>query len=507
MNQNYIYSVDKISHFVKVNSLKTFKTQTNFLDKYLTRENLIKKQLLENLTDGFEERNGLMFFDQKVILPQSLYIFAALREHVLALHSCNINLINQTKNLFHITNSSQLIKVAKTISRSCLACALTKFKQDRQQHGSIKLDKANICVQIDFIENMPGVNKYILVLIDVYTRFICTYVMKNKTTSNVVNCLRNYLSHFGIIKYIVSDNYSGFKSKEFNRFLNSLGIIRPESAPYKSRARAHVENANGILERSLRSLLLDNRERWEDLIPIVTYLINHRKFTGSSLSAAQLQYGTAYLRHDFFRPEQQTLFKQALPEKFWENEERYRAIVEKAEEELIKSREISSEKRKERVNKTKKASTLEEGDIIVLKDRRKVIGVSSKLIPAYEKVPYKIIKAGTFNVIVESLLDGTKNMRSNNDAKKLNFNENPTLQSLGCPLEAIEMLNMLTEEDIVEIFEGKTKSANEPVKRVTRQDTRLATQVQLDADKLLEEFELEGDYENLKNQKVVTFDI
>jgi len=47
MNQNYIYSVDKISHFVKVNSLKTFKTQTNFLDKYLTRENLIKKQLLE----------------------------------------------------------------------------------------------------------------------------------------------------------------------------------------------------------------------------------------------------------------------------------------------------------------------------------------------------------------------------------------------------------------------------------------------------------------------------
>ena len=89
---------------------------------------------------------------------------------------------------------------------------------------------------MDFIEQLPSKNKFLLVLVDIYSRFCTTYVLDNKKTSSVINCLRNYLSNFGIIKYLITDNYSGFRYKEFKKFIKTHGITQSTSAAYKSRA-------------------------------------------------------------------------------------------------------------------------------------------------------------------------------------------------------------------------------------------------------------------------------
>jgi transposase InsO family protein len=73
-----------------------------------------------------------------------------------------------------------------------------------------------------------------------------------------------------MIKYLITDNYSGFRSKEFTKFTKVHGITHPISAPYKSRARAYVELYNGILQRALKNLTIFERENWSDLIPLVT---------------------------------------------------------------------------------------------------------------------------------------------------------------------------------------------------------------------------------------------
>ena len=327
--------------------------------------------------------------------------------------------------------------------------------------------------------------------------------MKSKTTSNIVNCLRNYLSQVGTMKYLISDNYKGFKSKEFVQFLRSHGIVRPESAPYKSRARAHVENANGLLEQGIKHILLNDRDHWEDVLPIVTYLLNHRKFLGSSLSAAQLHFGTSSLRHDVFRPEQAALFQSVIPKNFWEFKDKYNNILDQAEQNLMEKRKQMAEIRQERANQSKSPSKIKEGDIIVLKNRTSTIGVSSKLVPAFERTPYKVVKAGTYNVVAESLLDGSQIMRSNIDAKLIRFADGPSLENLGCPKEVLEMLGILTADNIIEIFEGKLEYTKPPQKMETRQTSKANQEVQDMLDDLLAELDGEDD----RIEKTVTFDL
>ena len=66
----------------------------------------------------------------------------------------------------------------------------------------------------------------------------------------------------------------------------------------------------------VKNLTLFERESWPDLIPLVTFLLNNRVFYNETLTPSQLQFGIAYLRHDFLRPEQKELFKSINPEKF-----------------------------------------------------------------------------------------------------------------------------------------------------------------------------------------------
>ena len=50
------------------------------------------------------------------------------------------------------------------------SCILTKFKADTQKHGILKIDKGTIVIQIDLMENLPGKNPFILMVVDIYSK-------------------------------------------------------------------------------------------------------------------------------------------------------------------------------------------------------------------------------------------------------------------------------------------------------------------------------------------------
>ena len=75
-------------------------------------------------------------------------------------------------------------------------------------------------------------------------------------------------------------------------------------------------------------MTIDDWEDWSDLIPLVTFLLNNRIFHNETLTPSQLQFGTSFLRHDFMRPEQETLFKNIIPKHFVETENKYKDILD-----------------------------------------------------------------------------------------------------------------------------------------------------------------------------------
>jgi hypothetical protein len=68
------------------------------------------------------------------------------------------------------------------------------------------------------------------------------------------------------------------------------------------------------------------------------------------------------------RPEQEQLFKNVIPPKFWEESDKYHSLLDKIENEFTERRMKNLEKRQLRKNIHKKDSDLNKGDYCVIKN-------------------------------------------------------------------------------------------------------------------------------------------
>ena len=460
----------------KINSMELFLKRQNFLDRHLSRMEIIKYQQMDNLGD-FQEKNGVKHFNSKPILPRFLYIHAILREHFLSLHASKLGLENACRNVFHFLNIAELKSLISLVCETCLACAVFKTKSDKVKHGQFKMEKNIRTIQIDFIENLPSKLPHLLTIVDVYSRFLSVYQLPNKKASLVVSCLTNYFGTHGIPDYLVSDNYSGFKGKEMSRFLKSQNVVHPSSAPYRSRSRGLIENFNRLIQSAIKSMLdvrNSNNYKWEDVLGTACFLLNNRKFYGENVSAAEVHFCTTNPRCGNLRPETKIIGKSQIPNNFWDLENIIGPLIEKREREMHERRVITQEKRKNYDNKNKTSHTFKINDFVLVKVHAKVLGVSPKLKPKYEMIPYKILKINEFNAILESILDSTVTLRAVQDLKLISMIPDSISNSeifKNVPKEALEFLELITTENLRSLFFTKfDKILN---KRKTRQEVQL----------------------------------
>ena len=438
----------------KINSMELFLTRQNFLDRHLSRLEIIKYQQIDNLGD-FQEKNGVKHFNSKPILPRFLYIHAILREHFLSLHASKIGLENACKNVFHFLDIAELKSLISLVCETCLACAVYKTKSDKIKHGQFKMAKNIRTIQIDFIENLPSKLPHLLTIVDVYSRFLSVYQLPNKKASLIISCLTNYFGTHGIPDYLVSDNFSGFKGKEMTRFLKSQNVIHPTSAPYRSRSRGLIENFNRLIQSAIKSMLdvrNTNNYKWEDVLATACFLLNNRKFYNENVSAAEVHFCTTNPRCGNLRPEAKIISKSQIPNNFWDLEKVIGPLIEKNVNEMHDRRLLNQEKRKAYDNKNKSMHTFNINDYVLVKVHSKVLGVSPKLKPTYEVVPYKILKINDFNAIVESTLDSTVTLKAVQDLKHLNMISNSNEIFKSVPKEVLEMMELVTTENLRTLF-------------------------------------------------------
>ncbi|XP_054279081.1 uncharacterized protein K02A2.6-like [Macrosteles quadrilineatus] len=99
-------------------------------------------------------------------------------------------------------------------------------------------------IHLDFAG--PFDNRFWLVGIDAYSKWVEIEVMDRTTTAALVNRLRTWFSRYGVPKKIVSDNGTPFTSHEFKSFCKDNNICHVTSAPYHPKT-------NGLVERIIRT--------------------------------------------------------------------------------------------------------------------------------------------------------------------------------------------------------------------------------------------------------------
>ena len=161
----------------------------------------------------------------------------------------------------------------KRVVGSCVDCA--KLKPNFGIRNTEKLIRALNPfdrVSIDFKGPLPTAsrNKYILTIVDEYSRFPFAYPCADMNSSTVINCLNDLFSTFGRPGYIHSDRGRSFMSSELKEYLVKKGVASSHSTPYNPEGNSQCERFNGIIWKTVQLALASKKldvQYWEMVLP------------------------------------------------------------------------------------------------------------------------------------------------------------------------------------------------------------------------------------------------
>ncbi|SAL96045.1 hypothetical protein, partial, partial [Absidia glauca] len=118
-------------------------------------------------------------------------------------------------------------------------------------------------------------NTWLLVMVDVCTRFSILRALPDKRSDTIIHMLIQVFGDFGYPRIIQSDNGREFKNQFFERLHKAMGIDRRFSTPYHPRgngvAERYVQTAKNIINKEIEG----TRKDWDWYIPNAQLAMNH----------------------------------------------------------------------------------------------------------------------------------------------------------------------------------------------------------------------------------------
>jgi hypothetical protein len=147
------------------------------------------------------------------------------------------------------------------------------------------------CIAIDAI-HMPTAksgNKYILTVIDTFTRYTALYAIKELTAQTAAKTMINHMYVYGIPDKITSDNSTQFDA-EFTEMLKILQTEKYRIHAYSHQENGIVERANKEVIRHARNIAYEMRkaDTWDEDIIKIQGIMNEKKSEATGLTPNQI---------------------------------------------------------------------------------------------------------------------------------------------------------------------------------------------------------------------------
>ena len=179
------------------------------------------------------------------------------------------------RRLYHFVQARNLpfsLDQVKSTTASCITCCKLKPRFYKPtSEPLIKSLRPFDRLSIDFKGPLPSStpNKYILIVVDEYSRYPFAFPCKELSTHVVIKCLQTIFSLFGLPSYIHSDRGRSFVSQELQKFLTGLGIATSRSTPYHPTGNSQCERYVGIVWKTILLALESKRlpvTQWENVV-------------------------------------------------------------------------------------------------------------------------------------------------------------------------------------------------------------------------------------------------
>lgn len=170
-----------------------------------------------------------------------------------------------------LKNLPYSINDVKQMTASCRVCSEIKPRFAKAKGTLIKALSPFERLNIDFKGPLPSNtnNKYILTIIDEFSRYPFAYACPDTSSATVIKCLRELFYEYSQPLYIHSDRGSSFMSEEIQTFLRNCNIATSRTTPYNPQGNGQVEKLNGTLWRTIQLSLRSKNlpiENWEQVL-------------------------------------------------------------------------------------------------------------------------------------------------------------------------------------------------------------------------------------------------
>lgn len=271
--------------------------------------------------------------------------------------------------------------------KNCVSCILGNRKEGKQEGFLNPIPKEGgplSTYHVDHIGPLATTSKkykYILTVIDAFSKFIWIYPTKTVSAEEAIGKLELQQKTFGNPRRIISDRGSSFTAKVFHEYCETEKIQHNQIVTGVSRGNGQVERAHRIIKSSLIKLAIDDPQKWFKFTDKLQMAINATFQRSIGRSPFEILVGVPLRWNDDLN------FKEILEEEilleFLEERENLR---EQAKENI---RLVQKENRESFDKKRKVPTVYKVGDVVAIKKTQFSKG---KLYPPYLG-PYKILEA------------------------------------------------------------------------------------------------------------------
>lgn len=153
-------------------------------------------------------------------------------------------------------------------------------------------------VSVDTVGPLPADdrgNKYIVVVIDAFSRFVELFPAVDATAVQAARALLEVFGRYGAPRAVRSDNGSQYTATLIKEFLRLVGTQQQLTIPYRPQSNGLVERANGEVMRHVRAIVAERRlnDRWSSVLPLVQRIINATPHLTIGTTPARIMFGDA----------------------------------------------------------------------------------------------------------------------------------------------------------------------------------------------------------------------
>jgi hypothetical protein len=270
---------------IKINIIDGTKSLLNERDKNIAVQHKVHNNILfrHNKTNN----------NWNACIPDSLIESLVINHHEYYGHLGVQKIYNIIKEHFYWSN--MLRSIAKIISK-CHVCQKNKvltIKYVGDMQPIIPKEPLEI-VAFDLYGELPqsrGGVKYILVLIDIFSKYVTLYAIKKCTSRSILQKILNeYIPNVGRPKYILSDNGSQFRSNVWSKTLKEEGIKSLFTSVYNPSANP-AERVMRELGRVFRVYCHEKHTMWAYVIPKIMIWFNVTTHSSTCITPYELHFG------------------------------------------------------------------------------------------------------------------------------------------------------------------------------------------------------------------------